>query len=284
MFNIPGKNKEKFYELYETHRMIVSATNVYFKNIHLLNTTKTKYISRDDFKEYYKNILEDVKLESSPIDVIIPNTTDYEEDENGNPIIPEDDEMFLVNQEVPEYKTIRARIEAEDIATVLGDTHTAVVAVKDNRDKLIKVIDEIFIHWLVFKYLDNIEKLHLETLSNFTPVIEWVVENITEKDLKNFLISRRINEEKFNSKSHEFIFRPNLSRMQDFYSQEHDNCAAFDVEDLLKRLVTNEVVKSDIYIITALYLTLSFAMSDIYTKHDDESPCAKYVVDILSKL
>lgn len=284
MFNIPGKNKEKFYELYETHRMIVSATNVYFKNIHLLNTTKTKYISRDDFKEYYKNILEDVKLESSPIDVIIPNTTDYEEDENGNPIIPEDDEMFFVNQEVPEYKTIRARIEAEDIATVLGDTHTAVVAVKDNRDKLIKVIDEIFIHWLVFKYLDNIEKLHLESLSNFTPVIEWVVENITEKDLKNFLISRRINEEKFNSKSHEFIFRPNLSRMQDFYSREHDTCAAFDVEDLLKRLVTNEVIKSDIYIITALYLTLSFAMSDIYTKHDDESPCAKYVVDILSKL
>jgi hypothetical protein len=284
MFNIPGKKNEEFYSLYEEHRMYVSATNVFFKNIHLLNTTKPKYITRDDFKENYKNILDDIKNESSPIDVIIPNDTEYPEDENGNPIIPEDAPIFIVNQLVPEYVTIKARIEAEDMASVLGDTHAAVMAVKDNPNNMSKVIDEIFIQWLVFKYLENIEKLHLQTLSNYTPVIEWVVENIKEKELKNYLTSKRINEDKFKAKSHEFIFFPNLKRMKQFYEQEHETCPAFDVENLMKRLVTNEVIKSDIYVVTAIYLALSFAMSDIYTQHVDESPCAEYVRDILSKL
>ena len=72
--------------------------------------------------------------------------------------------------------------------------------------------------------------------------------------------------------------------MKQFYEQEHEACPAFDVENLMKRLVTNEVIKSDIYVVTAIYLALSFAMSDIYTQHVEESPCAEYVRDILSKL
>lgn len=284
MFNIVGKQKEEFFELYEAHRMNISATNVYFQNIRLLNTTKFKYMSRDDYKEYYKNILDDIENTSPPTDSIIPNQQEFEEDENGEYIVPEDYEMFIVNRDIVEYQTILKRVKDDNMSEVLPDTHPAKIAIIDNPDKFDDVVDEIFIQWLIFDYLKTIEKLHLHTLSNFTPVIEYVVNNITEKELKNFLTRRKIDEEKFDKLSHEFVFKPDLNRMQKFYEEKHESCEAFDVTDLIKRLVTNEVVRSDVYIITAIFLTLSFAMSDIYINNITDSPCAKYAVEVLSKI
>jgi hypothetical protein len=268
--------------------MNISATNVYFQNIRLLNTYKTELLSRDDFVEFYKGILNDVKNESSPIDCLIPNDqkliNEDSDDPNAEIEVPEDYKLFIINQEVPEYKTIAARIKADDMDATFPSTHPVRMAVMDNPDKLSQIIDEAFIHWLTFKYLETIETLHIQSFSNYTPVIEWTVNNIGEKELKDFLISKNINMDKVRSKTHEFIFKPDLSRMKKFYDEEHEGFEHIDVVDIINRLTANIVVKSDIYVVTAIYLTLSFAMTDIYNGNTEESPCAKYIRDVLSKI
>lgn len=287
MFNIIGKQLDEFYRLYEAHRMNISATNVYFQNIRLLNTYKTELLSRDDFVEFYKGILNDVKNESAPIDCIIPNDqkliNEDSDDPNAEIEVPEDYKLFIINQEVPEYKTIAARIKADDMDATFPPTHPVRMAVMDNPDKITQVIDEAFIHWLVFKYLETIETLHIQTFSNFTPVIEWTVKNIGLKELKSFIISKNINLEKVRSKTHQFIFKPDLSRMKKFYEDDHDGFPKIDVVKLIEKLTSNTVVKSDIYVVTAIYLTLSFAMTDIYNGNLDE-PHVIYVKDVLSQI
>ena len=287
MFNIIGKQLDEFYRLYEAHRMNISATNVYFQNIRLLNTYKTELLSRDDFVEFYKGILNDVKNESAPIDCIIPNDqkliNEDSDDPNAEIEVPEDYKLFIINQEVPEYKTIAARIKADDMDATFPPTHPIRMAVMDNPDKITQVIDEAFIHWLVFKYLETIETLHIQTFSNFTPVIEWTVKNVGLKELKGFVISKNINLEKVRSKTHQFIFKPDLSRMKKFYEDDHEGFPKIDVVKLLEKLTSNTVVKSDIYVVTAIYLTLSFAMTDIYNGNLDE-PHVIYVRDVLSQI
>ena len=288
MFNIIGKQREEFFHLYEAHRMNISATNVYFQNIRLLNTYKTEILTREAFKEYYKTILDDIKNTSSPIDCLIPNDekliNEDSDDPNAEIEMPEGYKLFIINQEVPEYKQIDARIRDDNMDEVFPPEHPVRMAVKDNPSKLSQIIDEAFIHWLTFKYLETIETLHIQTFSNFTPVIEWVVKNIDEKQLKTFLLSKNINMKKVNSNTREFIFKPDLSRMKKFYDEEHEGFPKIDVVDIINRLVSNKVVKSDIYVITAIYLTLSFAMTDIYNKNVDESPCAIYVRDVISQI
>ena len=288
MFNIIGKQREEYYKLYEGHRMNISATNVYFQNIRLLNTYKTELISRDDFKEYYKTILDDIKNVSSPIDCLIPNEEKLPGEDSDDPDVnievPDNYKLFIVNQLVPEYKEISARIKADKLEDVFPLDHPARMAYLENPEKIEQIIEETFIHWLVFKYLETIETLHINTFSNFTPVIEWTVQNIDEKTLKNFLVSKNVNMDKVRSKTHEFIFKPDLSRMKKFYDEDHGEFKSIDIVSLIHRLVSNIVVKSDIYIITAIYLTLSFAMTDIYNNNVEDSPCAKYVRDVLSKI
>lgn len=288
MFNVIGKQREEFYKLYEAHRMNISATNVYFQNIRLLNTYKTEILTRDDFKEYYKTILDDIKNVSSPIDCIIPNEEKLVGEDSDDPNVeievPDDYKLFVTNQEVPEYKQIDARIRADKMEDVFPADHPVRMAILDNPDKINQIIDEAFIHWLVFKYLETIEELHIHTFSNYTPVIEWAVQNIDMKTLKNYLMTKNVNINKVRSKTHEFIFKPDLSRMKKFYDEDHGDIKAFDVVDLIQRLTTNIVVKSDVFVVTALYLTLSFAMTDIYTDKVEESPCAKYVRDVLSQI
>lgn len=268
--------------------MNVSATNVYFQNIRLLNTYKTEILTRDAFKEYYKTILDNIKNESSPIDCLIPNEEKLINEDSDDPDavveMPEGYKLFVINQEVPEYKAIDARIRSDNMDDVFPADHPVRMAVLENPSKLDQIIDEAFIHWLTFKYLETIETLHLQTFSNFTPVIEWTVNNITEKDLKNYLISKNVNMKKVRERTHQFIFKPDLSRMKKFYDEDHGDFKAFDVVDLITRLTSNIVAKSDIFVVTALYLTLSFAMTDIYNGTFEESPCARYVRDILSKI
>lgn len=288
MFNIPGKEREEFYRLFEGHRMIISTTNVYFQNIRLLNTYKTELITRDDFKEYYKGILDDVENVSPPTDCLVPNEQKLKNEDSDDPDavveVPDDYKMFLINQLVPEYKTIDARIRGDKMEDVLPADHAARMAVLDNPEKMTQVIDEIFVHWLVFKYLEHIEKLHIHAYSNYTPVIEWAVNNIDEKTLRGYLMSKNINEDKVGKMMHNFVFKPDFNRMIKFYSEDHGDFKAFDVEHVVKLIATNEVVKSDIFIVAALYLVLSFAMTDIYNNQIEESPCAKYVRDILAHI
>ena len=144
MFNIIGKQREEFSKLYEGHRMNVSATNVYFQNIRLLNTYKTEILTRDAFKEYYKTILDDIKNTSSPIDCLIPNNekliNEDSDDPNAEIEMPEGYKLFIINQEVPEFKQIDARIRADKIDEVFPPDHPVRMAVMDNPSKLDQII------------------------------------------------------------------------------------------------------------------------------------------------
>ncbi len=287
MFNITGKQKE-FGEIFEGHRLNISTKNVYFQNIRLLNTYKPDILSREDFEKYYKVILNDIKNESTPIECIIPNDekliNEDSDDPNAEVQVPEGYKLFVTNQIVPEYKQISARIKADDINTTFPPTHPVRMAVINDPSKLDQVIDDAFVHWLLFKYLEAIDTLQIHGYSNYTPVIEWTVNNITESDLKSFIKSDKINKNKIKKFIRSIAFAPDFSRVIKFYSEERDNCPKIDVENLIYRLISNEDVKPDLYIIGAIYQTLSFAMSDIYTNNIEESPCAKYVIDVLSKI
>ena len=82
------------------------------------------------------------------------------------------------------------------------------------------------------------------------------------------------------------FFGPDYNHTCDFYQTESvDNQAiVIDVDQLLRRLCANIVFNSDIYIVIAIYLILSFSKVDIKENNFDGSPCATYVRDVISKL
>ena len=270
MFKVPEKTIHEFREIFETHRLQISACNVYYQNIRLLNNHH-KILNRDTYVEYYKNILQDIELVTSPIDAIIPA------DETV-------DELFILNHISPEYEKIKARVTLDDLYNTLPMTHEVVLKLKENPNLFETVLDDILLYFYLFKYLDQIDLIRLQTFSNSTPISEYIVENITEKDLKSFLISRRINEQKYVEKCADVLFNPDVTHTTKFYSTPHGDIPAFDVVNLMMRLTTNLVLKSDIYIIIGIYMTISFAITDIVNNKIDDSPCAKYVRDVLSKI
>lgn len=289
MFNLPDKTANEFKKLFETHRVQISAMDVFYQNIRMLNK-KNKLLDRDSYSEYVLGILNDIELVTSPIDAFIPDVSDdeteeansVEENENEN----DDDSIFKINRSVPEYEKIKNRMTIDFIYEILPMTHEVVMKLKEDPTALDTVIDDMFIHYCLFKYLDQISKIRLMMYSNTTPIIEYVVCNIDEKAIKNHLVSKNINVDKCREKADEIIFNPDLMIMHKFYVKEHekDNIPSFDTSNLLMRLLNNITIKSDIYIILGIYTTLSFAMSDITNEKISDSPCIVYVRDVLSKI
>lgn len=270
MFKVPDKTINEFRSLFENHRIHISACNIFFQNIRMLNG-RHKILDRETYQEYYQGILNDIELVTSPIDAFIPGDETVED-------------LFIVNQLVPEYEKIKNRVTLDDLYNTIPMTHKVCMTLKENPNLFTTVIDDIFIYFCLFKYLEQIDMIRLKTFSNMTDVIEYVVDNISYDDIKNYLVSRRINTEKYNSKCVDILFNPDVAHTQRFYSEPHGDIPAFDVVNLMMRLTTNLVLKSDIYIILGIYMTLSFAISDISNDKIDESPCVKYVRDVLSKI
>lgn len=70
MFKISDKTRNEFASLFETTEFI-SQHATFFQNIRMLNG-RHKLLDRETFVEYFKNIVNDIDLESSPIDSFIP--------------------------------------------------------------------------------------------------------------------------------------------------------------------------------------------------------------------
>lgn len=283
MMLIPMGLDRKWDTIYKQHQYLVNSCNIYFNTIKLINN-KHKLLDRDGFVEYYKNILEDIELTSHPIDLFIPNEKMDEELESQDGSVPQ---IVVVSRETPEYERIKKRINLDDLYATIPETHPVHMELKKNPGKLDIVIDDIVTYWCLYKFMHHIEMVHLKEISVMKPVIEYTVENISIDKWKEFLTStKRINDKKVNKWMEDNFFGPDYEHTCAFYQSESvDNQAiVINVMDLLRRMCSNIVFNSDIYIIIAVYLILSFSKVDIKEGNFDGSPCAKYVQDVIAQL
>ena len=299
MFKLTGNQTKEFSKIYEQTKLMRSTTDIFYNNIKMLHYLKTSYVTKEIYDDLYDGLLADIELVSSPIDAIIPNTNEYPLDENGNQIIPEDYQICVLNDVVPEYERISKRVTVDDIKNNTDPSHPLHIAVVENPENISKILNDVYKWWLIRRYFVQIEMLHVNQISIMTPIIEYIVENITLDDIKSHLVSKNINMEKVVPRIKESIFLPDLGRITTFYHTENPIFDIFDAEDLIKRLMTNLTLKSDIYIISGIYHLLTFALND-FSKNIDSfneqknegvevpdislSKCEEYVMDVLSKI
>jgi len=300
MFKLTDAQINEFAAIYKQAQAARAFIDMYYNNIKMLHYIKPFYLTQEMYDDLYDGLLADIELVSSPIDIVIPNNTEYPKDENGKPIIPEDYTICVLNDCVPEYERIKKRVTIDDIKKTVEPSSPLYMAVLENPDNILKIINDVFRFWCIRRFFVRIEMGHLEELSILTPIIEYVVENVTMADLKNHLRSKKIKSmDKMADYIKETIFLPDLGRTKAFYNTENPICEIFDAENLLHRLVSNITIKPDMYIITGIYHAMSFAMNDIarnieiyndQIEHGIEVPdislskCEEYVIDVLSKL
>lgn len=257
---------------YNVHRANIAACNIYFQTIRMLNSQPSNNVDRDTFAKDFRNALSDIDLETPPTDAFIPD--------------PEDkDHIFRVNRLAAEYLKIQERMPISLLEEAYGPANALVILCKHDPKELEKTYDDLFTYFCMFKYIDTIEVLRLNMISNFTPMIEWIVENVTLEDWQNYLIKKKPDPEKYASKCEDILFNPDVSATFKFYTENPDpTIPEFDVVNLMMLIVTNMVVKHDIFLALGVYLIISFAMSDFNNKNAEDSKCAEYVREVLSKL
>lgn len=271
MLKLPHDMLKEIEGRFQTHKVNIAACNIFFQTIRMLNG-RHEIVDRSTYEENFRNALSDIELVTPPTDVFIPSGG-----ENGK--------LFVVNQLAAEYLEITKRLPMTLLEESFSPTNALIILLKNDPKKLDVFYDDIFIYFCMYKYLDQIDMIRLNTISNFTPMIEYIVNNITLNDWKSYLVSRRINQEKYAEKCEDLIFNPDISATQKFYtSPKNENTPKIDVVNLIMRLTSNTVVKTDMYFVLGVYLILSFAMADFNNEKAEESPCAKYVREVLSKL
>jgi len=300
---IPGKQMKEFKTIFDQHRSMTLTMGILYDHIRLL-TMKHKIMDRSAYQQFYFNICKDVELETPPMDIFIPD---------------DEENTIQINRDIPEWTKIKTRIPKEDLFETLPMTHPVYIYAKDNIGEFEVLIDDALIHWSTFKYLDEIEKLMMSSYMNGTPLIEWICggdaitddngniakeaieRGITKKTLKSYLMSNKIKQEKIDKNQHivDICFPPNLLRCKEFYLQiekegqdmdfshfEKLGLKSFDIENLMLRFASNNVLKSDKYILLGIYLILSFSLPDIINieKFDTVPPCIKYIQEVLSQI
>lgn len=276
MIMIPNSTLNEFKECFDKYRLCVNTMNIYFNTIRMINKHHC-YLDNDTFMKYYWNFTKDIEIESIPYECFIPDHGQFEQNEHIKRI-------FIINRDAKEYVRIQKRVTLEDLFKTIPSTEDIVSLLKDKPDKFVDVVDDIFIYWSVHKYLDSIDMLRIQSISVMTPAIEYVVNNITYDMWKDYLSTKKINPEKCDKYLTDNLFGPDYDYTNKYYLEDHIGFAPFNVEELICKLCTNIIVKTDIYMIIAVYLILTFAKVDINDEKYDESPCATYVKDVLSKL
>lgn len=271
MLTIPNKLLPEFAGRFKTHKVNIAACNIYYQTMIMINRKPHNMIDRSTYENYFLNALSDIELVTPPTDAFVPSG--------------DTNDLFSVNQLAAEYIEITKRVPMSLIEETFTPTNALVILLKNDPSKIEKLHDDIFLYYMLFKYLDQIDMIRLNTFSNYTPVIEYIVENITLDQWKTYLRSRRINEEKYAKNCEDLLFNPDIAAVHKYYLNANDeDVPKLDVVNLLERLVTNMVLKNDIILILGVYLIISFAMADFNNKKAEDSPCAKYVREVLSKI
>ena len=283
MMLIPMGLDRKWDIIYKQHQYLVNSCNIYFNTIKLING-KHKLLDRDGFVEYYKTILDDIELSSHPIDLFIPNENMEAELEAEDGTVPQ---IVVVCRTTPEYERIKKRINLDDLYATIPETHPVHMELKQNPGKLDIVIDDIVTYWCLYKFMHHIEMIHLKEIGLLKPIIEYTVENLMIDNWREYLTNtKRIHDKKVNKWMEDNFFGPDYEQTRAFYQVEsvENQAIVIDVDLLLRRMCSNIVFNSDIYIIIAVYLILSFSKVDIKEGNFDGSPCAKYVRDVIAQL
>jgi hypothetical protein len=278
MIKIPNNMLEEFKGRFNTHKVNIAACNIYYKTMILLNK-KAKMIekknqlmiTREIYESDFLNALSDIELVTPPTDAFIPG-----DGEN---------ELMTINQLAAEYIEITKRMPVSLIEETYGPTNALVILLKKDPKNVDKFHDDLFLYFMLYKYLDQIDIIRLNTFSNYTPIIEYIVNNITLDDWKSYVKTNKINEKKYAEKCEDILFNPDIASVSKYYKNSTDpDVPNLDIVNLIERLVSNTVLKNDIILILGVYLIISFAMSDFNNKKAEDSPCAKYVRDVLSKI
>lgn len=256
------------------HMLYAATADVYYTTARMLNGHH-KILDLETYNKYYKNFLNDIELETEPIDAFIPPATD----EEGNAT-----ELFLVNRVGPEYEKIKNRVTFEDMKKYLPPTHEVVMKVTEDPSLMETVHDDIYIYWSMLKYFHQLDIIRIEDLSEFTPVIEMVVKNFDAAAIGRHLHGNKIDIQKYNKYIRDIVFKGDYAFTKSFYSEPHGDIPVIDVELLMQKLLTNVDCEPDVAIIVGIFMTLSFAMADIRNDKIEDSECAKYVRDVLAKI
>lgn len=271
MINIPTNKLSEFERLFKTHKLNIAASNIFLSIIKALN----KNYSMLDRKTYQNNFLgklSDIELRTPPTDAFVPSSSN------------DDGHLLIVNQITPEFMEISKRITLAVLEDTLGKANDIVMKIKNDISLLETIQEDIYTYYCMFKYLDQIDIIRLSIYSNYTPIIEYIVDNISLEDWKDYMHSKKINEEKYIEKCSDILFNPDVAVVQKFYATENGDIKSIDVINFMMKLVSNIVLKTDIYLILGMFLILSFAMIDIKKDKIEESPCAKYVRDVISEI
>jgi len=233
---------------------------------------KHELIDRKTYEDNFLNALSDIELITPPMDAFVPTAG-----ENGK--------MFVINQLSAEYMEISKRMPISLIEHAFGPTNALVVLLKAHPSEIEKVHDDLFLYFCLFKYLDQIDIARLDNFSNYNPITEYIINNISLKDWKSYMVSKRTNEEKYAKKCEDLLFNPDIAATHKFYlNPKDDEIPKIDVVNLMMRLVSNTVVKDDIIIVLGVYMIITAAMIDFNNEKVSDSPCIRYVKDVLSQL
>lgn len=295
MFQVPQANVNEWKQLFNNHRALISGCDVYFQNMVMLNG-RHKIMDRATFLEEYRGFTDDIECETQPIDAFEPYVAPEEPeeaDEAAGETSSETEEkkpLFTCNREAKEYVRIKNRVTMDQLKRTFNETHPIMMALAEGKVTYDDIIDDIYIYYCFFKYSRQIETIRIAAFSNYTPIIEYIVNNVTYDDLKKFMEKDTIDEEKVDKHTDTIFFSYDRKAVVDFYlnPDNGDYTPTFDLDRLINVLISNIVLKSDIYMILGVYLTASFAMSDFkFAKTPAQiegSPCAMYVREVLAAL
>jgi len=290
MFIIPSTKSLDFKKRIKTHLLLISTADVYYQNSRMLRgpvdnnnnvlglKETMKILTHDDYKNYLDSILGDIELETECMDAFVPAFRDSDIQ------IPEDEDrgMFTVNRVGPEYEEIKKRMTVDTLKEIFPATHPVCMTLIDNPAKYDIIIDDIYVSWCMHTYIRVLDTIRLQILDNMTPAIEYTVDNIDYFTIKRYLHTDKINDKKAYSVLKEMFFGPDYKFTCAFYDQQ-DGDYHFDLDKIMKKLMSNIDVEQDRAIVISIYLTCSFAMADIRSKNV-EAPCVKYVKDVLAKI
>lgn len=285
MFNLKNLPVKKANDLFETQRLGISTMRIFFLNARLLKIRPYEFISLETYNDFYREILDDIELVSPPLDTLIPeNLHKVENEDDSNDL---SSPMFSINTEVPEFKQVTDRVKLDVLFAFMPDTtNSTYVKMKEHPENLPYLQEEVFAYFLYTKYIQELDLINLELISTYTDLIEYVVKNVDEKALRNFIHTTKIDfDKKFKEKKHELMFTYDFDRVVRYYCEPHKDIPVIDVEKLLGLLFTNSDSKMDDIIIVAIFYILSYAINDIESEHPtDTFPHVKYIRDVLSKI